>query len=298
VTRLLLATLFLPAAAVATPLSRAAAQACLEEIGRSTATAASAGPACTTLLAKVRDGADGIAADPDLADALGKTGAEGLRDFAATLPAEAAVPPRRRADPAAVDAVLAALPDPAARPQSLWERLDAWLRRLLSPQDNQSQTPPEWLLRLFRTLPHVPPATLRFTIWLLFAILVGCLVWVVLRELRAAGIVLRRPQRRQPVSRPAEQALPAGVLEALPARERPAAVLRWVIGRLVERGLLPADAALTNRELQALLPPAVSAPFEALAGFAEQAFFGGLSLAPAELDRAVALAQSLTRPEP
>ena len=293
--RFLLAALLLPLAAAAAPLSRSAAQACLDEVVRTKATADQAGPACAALLARIKAGADGVPGDADLAQTLGGLHADALRDFAATLADAGGAIPRAPADPSTVAAVLAGLPDPDARPRSLWEKVDAWLRRLLLPDEHgNTAPPPQWLLRLFQSLGHIPPLLVKSVAWLLFALLLASLVWVVVRELRAAGFTLRRRARATEPPLPQGEAPPAALFEGLPERERPAALLRWVIARLVAHGLLPADAALTNRELQALLPLAARTPFGALIAFAERAFFGGATLAETELDQAAALAQELT----
>jgi hypothetical protein len=295
VKRFLLAFLLLPLAAAAAPLSRPAVQACLDEVTRNKLPVADAGSACSALLARIKAGADGVSGDADLAQGLGMLSADALRDFAATLPTATAAG-RPRADSSKVEAILAGLPDPAARPLSFWEKVDAWLRRLLAPPgQNGSPDLPGWLLRLLEPLRHIPRVAVKAMVWLLFALLLASLVWVVVRELRAAGVALRR---RRPVPKPVpleSELPPARLLEGLPARERPAALLRWVIGRLVERGELPADVALTNRELQHLLTPVLQTPFGALTGFAERAFFGGISLSNAEMDQTVDLAQALTQ---
>lgn len=296
---ILAAVLLLPLAAAAAPLSRPAAQACLDEVMRTAAPVVKAGPACTALLARIRTGGDGIPGDADLAQALGELGADALRDFAATLQDANAPGVRPRADPSGVAAILAGLPDPSARPLSFWERVDAWVRRLLSPaQSGPAPTMPAWLLRLVESLRYIPPVAVKGTVLFLFALLVASLIWVVVRELRVAGIWLRRRRKtRKPASPPLLEIPPVALMEALPQRDRPAALLRWVIGRLVERGLLPADAALTNRELQGLLPATVRPLFGDLTVVAERAYFGDARPAAAEMDQALELAQTLTRAE-
>ena len=293
--RLLPVVLLLPLAAAAAPLSRAVVQACIDEVGHGAPSVAKAGPACARLLDSIKAGVDGVPGDARLAQTLGELSADALRDFAATLPPDSAGKPRR-ADPNAVEAVLAGLPDPNARPLSFWEKLDAWLRRLLYP-DQQGRAPelPDWLLRLLESFSRIPPTVVKVTVWLLFAVLAASLAWVVVRELRAAGLTQRRRPRRQPQPASIEPVPMARLFEGIPECERPAALLRWVIGRLVERGLLPADEALTNRELQVLLPPPARGPFGSLSAFAERAFFGDIRLGAAELDQAAQLAQALTR---
>jgi hypothetical protein len=193
------------------------------------------------------------------------------------------LPDARRLDPARVPAILARIETPQP-PESWWDRL---LRRFAAWLQSDEAALPQWFTDFAR---RIPPWVGSAVVIVLVAGLALGLLAVVIIELRAAGVFRRRR------SGAGEPALPAGTappdwqrtlddIARLPLRERPAALLAFMIRRLVARDLLPADSSLTNGELAALLgarAPAEVAAFRRLARAAEAVVYGAAE--PGERD--------------
>jgi hypothetical protein len=202
-----------------------------------------------------------------------------------------------RSSPASVERFdFAALPELLARtlevqptpPVSWWQRFMDWLAQKLRGGGEsdyrwlteflKSLDPPEWLADLI----------LRASV----AVMLLLALAVVVNELRAANLSswLQRRSRTQRASR-----VPAATGAArlawkdvanLPPGQQPAALLRLVLQELIERGLLPDDQSLTNREMLARLGAAArahAAPFAELAAAADAALFGDRAVVAAQL---------------
>lgn len=202
-----------------------------------------------------------------------------------------------RSPPAGVERFdFAALPELLARtlqveptpPLSWWQRFKDWLAQKLRGSDEtdyrwlteflKSLDPPEWLADLI----------LRASV----AVILLLALAVVVNELRAADLAswLQRRSRTQRANR-----VPAATGAArltwkdvtnLPPGQQPAALLRLVLQALIERGLLPDDQSLTNREMLALLGAAArtpAAPFAELAAAADAVLFGNRVMVAAQL---------------
>jgi hypothetical protein len=202
-----------------------------------------------------------------------------------------------RSPPAGVERFdFAGLPELLARtlevrpapPASWWQRFKDWLAQKLRGSDKsdyrwlteflKSLDPPEWLADLI----------LRASV----AVILLLALVVVVNELRAANLTswLQRRSRTQRTSR-APAATGAARLAwkdvtSLPPGLQPAALLRLVLQELIERGLLPDDQSLTNKEMLARLGAAARAlavPFAELAAAADAALFGNRAVAAAQL---------------
>jgi hypothetical protein len=202
-----------------------------------------------------------------------------------------------RSPPAGVERFdFAALPELLARtlqvkptpPLSWWQRFKDWLAQKLRGSDEtdyrwlteflKSLDPPEWLADLI----------LRASV----AVILLLALAVVVNELRAADLAswLQRRSRTQRANR-APAATGAARLTwkdvtNLPPSQQPAALLRLVLQALIERGLLPDDQSLTNREMLALLGAAArtpAAPFAELAAAADAVLFGNRVMVAAQL---------------
>lgn len=202
-----------------------------------------------------------------------------------------------RSPPAGVERFdFAVLPELLARtlqveptpPLSWWQRFKNWLSQKLRGSDEtdyrwlteflKSLDPPEWLADLI----------LRASV----AVILLLALAVVVNELRAANLAswLQRRSRTQRASRVPAAAGAAGLtwkdVTNLPPGQQPAALLRLVLQALIERGLLPDDQSLTNREMLARLGAAArthAAPFAELAAAADEVLFGNRVMVTAQL---------------
>lgn len=137
---------------------------------------------------------------------------------------------------------------PAAAHQSRWQQFKEWLASWL----RQPQQDMGWLRGLLAHL-TLPPLAARVLGYATVAAVLSLALWIVWRELRALGVLRRRPGRsaasggRVISAADAEPELPD--LEALPAWQRPAALLAALVQALRRSGRLSVDRALTHREL-------------------------------------------------
>jgi len=299
---LLLGLLF---CALALPVARAAAdaEAHVDEIGRRldrclstlNAGAEPVPPYRRLILEEVCPGlAQSVAALPaagSLSQPLDlQTTPDQLRDLRALLGSF-------RSPPAGVERFdLAALPELLARtlevePEptvSWWQRFKDWLAQKLRgsgesdyrwlTQFLKSLDPPEWLADLI----------LRASV----AVILLLALAVVVNELRTANLSswLQRRSRMQRASRVSAVAAAPRLawkdVTGLPPGRQPAALLRLVLQELIERGLLPDDQSLTNREMLARLGAAArayAAAFAELAAAADAALFGNRMVEAAQL---------------
>jgi len=299
---LLLGLLF---CALALPVARAAAdaEAHVDEIGRRldrclstlNAGAEPVPPYRRLILEEVCPGlAQSVAALPaagSLSQPLDlQTTPDQLRDLRALLGSF-------RSPPAGVERFdLAALPELLARtlevePEptvSWWQRFKDWLAQKLRgsresdyrwlTQFLKSLDPPEWLADLM----------LRTSV----AVILLLALAVVVNELRTANLSswLQRRSRMQRAGRVPAAAGAAKLawkdVTNLPPAQQPAALLRLVLQELIERGLLPDDQSLTNREMLARLGAAArahAAAFAELAAAADEVLFGNRLVAAAQL---------------
>lgn len=173
-------------------------------------------------------------------------------------------------------------------PVSWWQRFKDWLAQKLR---GSAESDYRWLTEFLKSLD--PPEWLRDLLLRLSVALVLLLALaVVVNELRAAEprSWLRGRSRRQraaamPPAAGASRLAWKDVIE-LPAARQPAALLRLALAALIERGLLPDDGSLTNRELLVRLGTTGSAhtgPFTELAAAADSVLFGNRAVVAAQL---------------
>ncbi|HEV8645282.1 MAG TPA: DUF4129 domain-containing protein [Burkholderiales bacterium] len=202
-----------------------------------------------------------------------------------------------RSPPAGVERFdFAALPELLARtlqvepapPVSWWQRFKDWLAQKLR---GSHETDYRWLTEFLKSLD--PPEWLEDLILRAsVAVILLLALAVVVNELRAANLAswLQRRNRTQHASR-----VPAATgaarltwkdVATLSPGQQPAALLRLVLQELIERGLLPDDQSLTNREMLARLGAAArahAAPFAELAAAADAVLFGNRVMVAAQL---------------
>jgi hypothetical protein len=138
-------------------------------------------------------------------------------------------------------------------PDSWWQRFKTWLSSWLRSPEVRSRDN-GWLQRLLARI-DVPPALARAIGYVSVGLLLAFALYVLLRELRLSGMLARGPQRRlrplptTPRLLERETPLDPAQLQALPAWQQPAAVLRLLVQVLHRTGRLSGERALTHREL-------------------------------------------------
>lgn len=248
--------------------------------------------------------------DPLLpADWQTRTSARALVDLAALADRYAAPSPALRLDGARLKIIARSLEPPPA-PAPLWSRIEAWLRNWLTPKDESTSS---WLRFLSRW--HLSPQLARVILGALAALIVIGVAALIVRELKASGLIGSSRRRRSPRGA-ALGSRPSGVtpldfraLDSAPPRERPALLLRLLVRALTRSHRLRNDRNLTCRELIAKTRfdnPLQREQFEQVALLAERSLYGGPALsAPGIPDEMLRKARVLhaellasSRPEP
>lgn len=161
-----------------------------------------------------------------------------------------------RVDPARIAAILDEIRQVHEKPpESAWQRFVRWLRDALAADSDSDAALPDWI----RLLQKIPEGALRAIWWSLFALMAASLAWIVVRELRAAGVFARRERVARGSAATAVTADPdvrthtLDEIGALPAHLQAGALLRASIAHLRRIRRLPSDDSLTNGELRARL---------------------------------------------
>lgn len=223
-----------------------------------------------------------------------------LRDLQSLLAGyEQPLPERGALDFQALPALLAdTLIEAPEREPTLSELFWQWLQSLF---DEHRRSGPSWLVDLLRWL--TPPQwVMRWIGRIVMGAIIVVALFVIVNELHQSGLVRRfgRPSasgvRTGPLPSPHEQPVPTwqDVL-TLPFRQRPAALLRFVVALLVHQGLVPDNRSLTNRELLARLDAGDQArarQFKLVVTGAESELYGNRPLDQTQL---LALIQAANR---
>ncbi len=142
-----------------------------------------------------------------------------------------------------LDPVLAGLGEQGQQGATRWERFKRWLREKFEdrPDDNE----PGWLEKWSRKI-HTSEGVAQALTYAGYAMVVALALYVILQELRAAGLWRgRRAARRDtPAAEWRRRLLLADVLEA-PLAERPGMLLRLLGEALARAQRLPAAEGLT-----------------------------------------------------
>ena len=149
--------------------------------------------------------------------------------------------------------VLARLQTPPTPPRSWWraleERIEQWLGQ-------PGAAGADWLQQLLQQL-SIPQWVLRVMLYATTAAVLLMAVWIIGRELRAAGLPgspvrrARRAAHTHASAAPAPAAGPGDLaeLEGSPLAERAILLLRLLVQALLRSGRLTSERALTYREL-------------------------------------------------
>jgi len=187
-------------------------------------------------------------------------------------------------DVAALAGILETLSgEQAPAPQSWWDVFKAWLGNWLSSHGEGSLS---WLDRWLATL-RQSVNVLNVILYALIALVLAAAGWIVVNELKAAGVSGRRGRRpagAAPDS--AVAAVAADAAEPMAVADRLSHLLRLLVRRLMQTGRLNAERSLTHRELVSrarLDSEPQRAVFAAVASAAECAVYGARVPAPEHL---------------
>lgn len=178
-----------------------------------------------------------------------------------------------------LDALLAELQQQPQPPPSLWQRLMEWLAQWLSDTDPKA---PRWLDDI-----SVPEMLVTSILFGSLALIVLLAAFIVFRELRQ-GLAHRRKVEAvgwDIAAGPAIGQLAFSDLANAPLSEQPGLLLRIILARLQNAGLMPHRSSLTHRDIAA-----ASATIErgAAVGLisraAERATYGNWQPAPEDID--------------
>jgi hypothetical protein len=205
--------------------------------------------------------------------------AHALRDLE-SLAERYTAPPPRVPGTASLAGILATLSKSEAPPSpSLWESFKAWFKHWLADSDSALA---RWLNRAVQQWnlhTEMSGTVLEIIGYLLGAAVVIAALIVILRELRAAGVLGRRRATAATAAAGPDSDLRADddPSSGRPAGDALSALLRELVACLSETGRLPEERVLTHRELVArsrFETEAQRAAFARVAAGAEALFYG------------------------
>jgi hypothetical protein len=217
---------------------------------------------------------------PDWRQKINRTGVRQLAQLVQRYQA----PPRSGApDIATLPQVVQALHLREA-PRSWWQQFKEWLRSWLREPNREDSG---WLDRLLLHL-KLPATLTRVFGYATIAVVLAMALWIVWRELKAAGALAPRGARERAAA-PRRVALAPEIgsdlpdLETLPLWQRPAALLAALVAALRQSGRLGVERALTHRELgeRGVFDDAAQrARFQRISSLAERQLYGADGVQP------------------
>ena len=204
------------------------------------------------------------------------------------------------------EALAAVLRQVSADPEAdsgWWARTLAWIRSLLSRQP-AGAAEPEFSIADWLRSRGIGANIWTVLTYALFSVLIGIAIFIILTELRAAGLLQRKPRDASSDTHPPRNRAPLRLedLAGLPLRERPALLLRLILEALTAAGRMqghaPGYASRTRREIlrDARLEQASQRDaLAALAGSTEQLRYAAVPPAPPEIEASIAEGSALLR---
>ncbi|MEP6547722.1 MAG: hypothetical protein ABJD53_09680, partial [Gammaproteobacteria bacterium] len=185
--------------------------------------------------------------------------------------------PKAGPDTAALPGILKSIArEQTPAPQSWWDAIKAWLNAWLQGHDPDSLS---WLDRWLDRL-RQSASLLNVVLYSLIGLVVIAAGWVVINELKAAGLIMgrrTRPARVISASSVAASDSLNSELGTLALPQRITVLLRLLVRRLMQSGRLKSERSLTHRELvtcSAFDSEAQRAVFAAVAASAEAILYG------------------------
>lgn len=181
------------------------------------------------------------------------------------------------------------------RPPTLFERFKRWLRSLL---ERRQQDSGNWLSQWLEDV-DIPTAVTRTLLLGAMILAVALAIAVIYNELRAAGVLRKRPVVQDPVVQATAGAAPAASeadLDAATAERKAPMLLRMLVATLVKSGRLRTERSLTYRELctRANFDDNEQREcFRRVAVLAERTVYGSAEVSAEELEPVVAAARAL-----
>ena len=182
---------------------------------------------------------------------------------------------------------------------SIWERFKQWLKEWLTPQDTEA---PAWLIEFLDSI-NIPDGVAEFIFKGSMVVLIIIALLIIFNELRAANILtaLRRTRskRRQQILSPellSTSAMTLDQIALLDGNEQTRALLYYLLVHLMNKGVIPENFSLTNRELldkSKQQRPDLFDSFSRFINFSDDTLYGGKHPASAQRSQAVQLVKQI-----
>lgn len=207
-----------------------------------------------------------------------------------------AAPADRDVDVATLGPILDSLRAQASeRPPGWFERFKRWLRSMLEPQGG---SPDNWFARWLEET-KISNLVATGILHVALVMILGLTIFVIVNELRAAGL-FRRRRKTQPdqfaggVAAAAEDA--AADFDTLAVDRKASMLLRMLVATLIRSGRLRTERSLTHRELCARArfdDARQRESFQRVAALAERTVYGSSDVPAEEVEPIVAAARDL-----
>jgi hypothetical protein len=204
-------------------------------------------------------------------------------------------PADRDVDVAALGPILDSLrAQESERPPGWFERFKRWLRSMLEPQGGNQD---DWLSRWLQET-KIPNLVWTGILYVALAMLLGLTIFIIVNELRAAGLFRRR--KTQPDEFAGGIVAAAGDaaadFDSLAVDRKASMLLRMLVATLIRSGRLRTERSLTHRELCARArfdDARQRESFQRVAALAERTVYGSSEVPAEELEPIVAAARDL-----
>lgn len=190
---------------------------------------------------------------------------------------------------ASLDSILNSLPKQADEEIGFWSQVWDWLEERFGVSESE---PPEWLRNL-----ELSDDALEVLLYIVLALLIIAAAAVVIHEVRLASANRRsKPQSAWSVDGifSASENLELNAIHALPLREQPGYLLRYLLFRLSQRGWLQRHTSLSHRGIYQLaqqmkVPPGpeTTQPLTAATDLAILATYGQQTPEPETMSRLI-----------
>jgi len=207
-----------------------------------------------------------------------------------------AAPAARNVDVATLGPILESLrAQTAERPLTWFERFKRWLRSMLERQGGNSDN---WFSRWLEET-RISSLVATLLLYTSLALILGLTIFVIVNELRAAGVFRKRTRTElDPIARGIAAAADdaAADFDTLSVDRKASMLLRMLVATLVRSGRLRTERSLTHRELCARArfdDARQRESFQRVAALAERTVYGSSEVPAEEVEPIVAAARDL-----